>query len=132
MTLNAMAELIQHRLAIRDGLTITHAGALALARAARALSRWAELECGTGSATVTRSVERDPDGTPWMRVEARGHVWRHRTQDREAAALRRVRDVCARAGLHYYHQTDPRGCSLYVSAEPIGSADYNRGVACDV
>jgi|SRR5665213_1293051 len=31
-------------------------------------------------------------------------------------------------GLHYYHQSDPRGRSLYVSKEPMDSDSYTSGV----
>lgn len=48
--------------------------------------------------------------------------------DREAGALRRVAAVCAALGCHYYHQTDPRGCALYVSRDKLNDADYTRGV----
>lgn len=55
---------------------------------------------------------------------------RERIADREAGALRRVKAVCERNGLHYYHQTDPRGCSLYVASEPLTDSAYSYGVAC--
>ena len=45
-------------------------------------------------------------------------------------ALRRVADVCERLGLHFYHQGDPRGCSLYVDNEPIPDNNYTRAIAC--
>jgi hypothetical protein len=51
--------------------------------------------------------------------------------DREAGALRRVAEACKAAGLHYYHQTDPRGCALYVAAEPLNAQNYSsRGIPC--
>lgn len=38
--------------------------------------------------------------------------------------------ACRDHGLHYYHQTDPRGCALYVSAEPLTDQNYSNAVAC--
>jgi len=37
-----------------------------------------------------------------------------------------VATICKRLGAHFYHQGDPRGCALYVSAEPIKDNDYTR------
>jgi hypothetical protein len=66
---------------------------------------------------------------------------RHRIADREAGALKRIGAVLANHGtLWSYHQTDPRGCALYVGrvADLIEAgtgkqADlascYNRGLA---
>lgn len=31
--------------------------------------------------------------------------------------------------IHWYHQRDPRGASLYLSREPLNAENYNRGVA---
>ncbi len=59
--------------------------------------------------------------------------WRTSRQpipDREAGALRRVAAICEANGLHYFHQTDPRGCTLYVSNEPLTDTNYTNGVAC--
>jgi hypothetical protein len=40
-----------------------------------------------------------------------------------------IRDLCQEAGLHVYHQTDPRGCALYISREPLPDNNYTRGCA---
>lgn len=100
------------------------------------LHRWAELECGTGSANVTLSVERNEAGKPFMRrqwISAAYPNWQEEiypVPDREAGALRRVAKVCKEAGLHFYHQTDPRGCALYVAAFPLNQSNYSQGIAC--
>ena len=49
--------------------------------------------------------------------------------DRERGALKRVAAECKRIGAHFYHQSDPRGCVLYIGAEPMSDSDYHRGVA---
>ena len=52
------------------------------------------------------------------------------TPDREAGALRRVAAACKALGLSWYHQTDPRGCALYVDGKPLTHQNYPHGVAC--
>ena len=98
----------------------------ALRRASRALQRWSELECGDSDAYASRVIERDEaTGRPYLMVSPhRGTAYRVPTRDAEASALRAVRAVCERRGLRYYHQTDPRGCALYVSVEPLTAATY--------
>ncbi len=60
-----------------------------------------------------------------------GNMRRYAIADRERGALKRVGAICARLGASFYHQTDPRGCALYVSAEPLSDQNYSsRGVAC--
>lgn len=50
---------------------------------------------------------------------------RYPIPDRERAALARVAKLCAGAGLHFYHQSDPRGCPLYIAGEPMTASNYN-------
>lgn len=92
-----------------------------LIRAERTLSRWAEAECNG-------DIQRDDAGKPW-RYYGTEHQHRCQTADRESGALRRVTAICARAGVHYYHQQDPRGCALYVSREPMTDQTYHRALA---
>ena len=114
---------------------ITFEDANALRRAQITLRRWAELECGDGDQWKSWAIERDEEtGIAYMATYPHdGKRRAYRIPDREAGALRRVAEVCARYGAFYYHQTDPRGCALYVSAQPIPGNDYNRqAVACAV
>lgn len=106
-----------------------------LRRAQMTLHRWAELECGTDAGHIER--EGDGEGRPIFHPAGRhvGGRWidpkPYAVPDREAGALRRVAAVCKAARLHWYHQTDPRGCALYVSAEPLTASDYStKGVPC--
>jgi hypothetical protein len=103
----------------------------ALLRASRTLHRWAEMECngevGRDDSGVAVRTLRDWAG------DAAGCV---RVPDRETAALKRIEAIIGRhPSLSYYHQTDPRGCALYVMRtsdipEGRGIRDYyNRGVA---
>lgn len=115
------------------GLTISFEDANTLRRAELTLQRWGELECGDGNGYIQRD---EGTGIPrYFNCRARyldpsdPRAW-HRIPDRERGALRRVAEVCKRNGLHYYHQTDPRGCALYVSNQPISDNDYSsRAVA---
>jgi len=107
-----------------------------LRRAQLTLHRWSEEMC---NGTIQREGA-DGDGKP-VRVWT-GQLWSFHAKrmehterrtpcpDREAGALRRVAAVCKEAGLHFYHQTDPRGCQLYVAAFPLDHSNYDRGVAC--
>lgn len=134
-------------------LGLTRDEADALRRASMTLSSWAELECGDGNDYGSWAIERDDQ--EGYRLDRRGHAedakhiptgkpfmvhhhYRHGkgadsvsvspVADREKGALRRVAAICEAHGLHFYHQTDPRGCALYVSAEPLADTDYNKGV----
>ena len=113
-------------------LNITTDDANTLRRAERTLTRWAELECGDGNDWASWSIERDEvTGKPYRHTYPHDGTVTHRlaVADREAGALRRVAEVCQRNGLHFYHQTDPRGCALYVAREPLTDTQYTRGVA---
>ncbi len=112
-----------------------------LRRAEKLLQRWAELECGDSNQWGSWAIERDDngDGAPFMVHHRYAHgtgkdsIVRTRIADREAGALRRIKAVCERNGLNYYHQTDPRGCALYVSNQPFADFNYSSvGVACCV
>ena len=122
----------------RRGMTLSFAHANTLRRAQLTLHRWAELECGDGNDYGSWAIERDDngDGPPYfvhhhyLHGRGKDYVTRSRIADREKGARARVAAVCKEAGLHFYHQTDPRGCALYVSREPLPDDDYTRGVAC--
>jgi hypothetical protein len=104
-----------------------------LRRAELTLHGWAEQECGDANGNA---IERDEItdkpymtsdfGTQWMS----GRRTRRPIPDREKGALRRVQAVCTRLGLYFHHQTDPRGCALYISSEPLTDSAYTNGIAC--
>lgn len=129
---------LMQRIGNRTGVFLSFDEANTLRRAEKVLHRWSELECGDGNEWGSWAIERDEngEGPPFMvhhhYRHGNGKDWISRTRiaDREAGALRRIADVCKRNGLHFYHQTDPRGCALYVSNEPMPDHDYTRGVAC--
>lgn len=101
----------------------------ALLRCSRTLRRWAELECGTDEGHIER------DETTGKPVFYNARV-RLPVPDREASALRRVAAILkSHPTLSFYHQTDPRGCALYIlrpgdvpdGADP--SSCYTNGIA---
>lgn len=120
--------------AARRGITLTMAQANTLRRAELTLHRWGEMECGD---QYGNAIERDETtDKPYMTSEY-GARWsltnsyrtRHAIPDREKGALRRIAALCTEIGAHYYHQTDPRGCALYISAEPLTDSAYINGLA---
>lgn len=123
-------ELMNH--AANRGIALDFDSANTLRRAQLTLHRWAELECGDGNDYCSWAIERDEQtNRPYMcRYPHTGKMTRYRIADREAGALRRVANICAQVGAHFYHQTDPRGCALYISKEPLDDSNYSRGLAC--
>lgn len=116
----------------RAGVTLaTLDDARALRRAEMTLHRWAEMECGDSNGYASFCIERDEStDAPYMVTYPNdGPSRRVRIADRESGALRRVATICQRIGAHYFHQTDPRGVALYVSADLLTSENYPRGVA---
>jgi hypothetical protein len=87
-----------------------------LQRAARALSRWAEAECNG-------DVERDETTGKTYRAREGERLWACR--DMESGAIRTLDRIMKAAGLHWYHQTDPRGLSVYVSPFPLTYENYS-------
>lgn len=102
-----------------------------LRRAQIALHRWAELECGDGNEHASWSIERDEKTQkPFMCwYPHTGNSSRRPIADKENGALKRVARICVDIGANYYHQTDPRGCALYVAKEKLTDQNYTRGVA---
>ena len=121
--------VLARRLTRATGLTVTEAHARTLRLAELALRRWSERECGDGS---NWHIERDEKtGIPYAHYNGPNPLIKpYRIPDREAGAIKRVRAVAEHYNLHFYHQTDPRGCSLYISDEPLTSQTYYRGVRC--
>lgn len=115
---------------VAPGATVDDAATLR--RCERTLQRWAEEECGNSNDFCSWCICRDEvTGKPYREVHPHNGSASRRTKvaDREAGALKRVREVCARLGVHFFHQGDPRGCALYVASEPIVDGNYTRGVA---
>lgn len=119
-------------------LGFSHDEANTLRRIQIVLHRWAEQECGDGNDYSSWCIERDEKtGKPFRCVYPHhGPSRRYPIADRESGALKRARAILARhAGVWMYHQTDPRGCALYIGKETNLNADvplesqYTRGMA---
>ena len=125
----------------KAGISYEHANALR--RISMTLSRWGELECGDGNEHGSWAIERDESTeVPYM-VHHRymhGHgkdtVHRIRIADREKGALKRLQAIVAQyPEFVAYHQTDPRGCAVFLvrkSDVPEGTnidSVYSRGIA---
>ena len=98
----------------------------------RALQRWGERECGDGSGCY---IERDEEtDKPYLVNSNSGR--RYPTADREKGALSRLSKIMEKhTPLKAYHQSDPRGCALYILRPgdvPDGesaNAYYSRGIS---
>lgn len=99
-----------------------------LLRAEKTLHTWAEHECNG-------AIQRDEvTGKPyWHNTDSGKRLYS--TSDRETGTLKRVTELCQAHGVSYYHQTDPRGCALYlirpedVSEGAEAASYYTRGIA---
>lgn len=102
-----------------------------LRRIERALHRWGERECGMGDGCIERD---EKTGKPYWLNSAT--MRRTAIRDGEAGALRKLGAImAAHPRLLAYHQTDCRGCALYIlrkrqvqDGENLDSV-YTRGVA---
>ena len=134
-------EKLARNIQTRTGVWVGLQDAATLRRAQITLHRWDEAECGDSNERESWCIVRDEEaGKPYREVYPnRGQSYRTPINDLEAGALRRIVEVCERNGLHYYHQGDCRGCSLYVHNEPLNDGGqnqpgvaYTHGVACVV
>ena len=91
-------------------LGVANQDALALRRIEMTLHRWAEAEC---NGEIQRDGENG-DGKPQCYYGP--NMDRHYpVADREAGALKRLSKIMeAHPEWTFYHQTDPRGCALYI------------------
>ena len=139
------AEDLHHQRNRLAALGIPYGDAETLRRISMTLRRWSDLECGDGNDYGSWCIERDDngDGKPFMVHHHYAHSGtapfplpsRTPIQDRERGALRRLAILMSGyPDLTFYHQTDPRGCALYIvkRADVAGldiSSVYTRGVA---
>ncbi len=116
----------------RRGINLSEHDASVLRRAELTLHRWHEQECGDSNDYLSWDIEERDDGTAWRNVHPHsGKSRSERIPNRAAGARKRIAEVCQREGLFYFIQTDPRGCALYVSKEPLTDNNYSSlGIAC--
>lgn len=127
-----------------QSLGFTYEESAQLRRIEMTLHRWAELECGDSNDFKSWCISRDEKtGKPVMEVHPHdGKSYTYPIADRERGALKRLARIVAARNARQadskiipYHQSDPRGCQLYLvnatditPATPIDSI-YNRGLA---
>jgi hypothetical protein len=88
-----------------------------LQRNARTLHRWAAAECNG-------DIERDEETN--ITYRARRGTRLNRCADLQAISLKQVAEICQHAKLYFYHQSDPRGLSLYISTAPLNTQNYHQ------
>lgn len=124
----------------RRGINASFDQANTLRRAELTLQRWTENECGGDTGNASYAIERDEaTDKPYMCYYPHnnaGSMFYGKDRkvlipDLEKGAIKRIQAVCNDLNIHFYHQTDPRGCALYVSKEPISSNNYTNGVNCN-
>lgn len=103
-----------------QALGFTYEEAVSLRRIEMTLQRWGELECGNDRGCIERD---EVSGKPYMTYDGgmNGKRSRYAVADREAGALKRLNAIVgarnARTNgeqVYAYHQTDCRGCNLYL------------------
>lgn len=126
-----------------QNMGFTYEESVALRRIELTLQSWAERECGDGS---DWAIERDEvTNKPFNTYHGEGKARRYAIADREAGALRRLKQICEDRNARKpfgaenvvpYHQEDCRGCMVYILREsdiPGGAkeaaSNYTRGLA---
>jgi hypothetical protein len=135
MSAQEQTNALLHQLS-RKGVILHYGQVDTLRRAQMTLHSWGVVECGQSDNHKSWSITRDEErGFPILTVYPKdgSASYKSRIADRESGALKRVAALCQAHGLYYYHQTDPRGCSLYVGTSPLTDNNYSsNGVACSV
>lgn len=129
MRRQSKAERARHFYKAMEELGFKWAEIETLRRAQLTLRSWAEKECGSDSGCIERD---EKTGKPYWYNAMSGK--RYPAKDMEKGALARVAAVMANhPTLISYHQTDPRGCALYILPKVWQQdgqdldAIYNRG-----
>lgn len=96
-------------------------------RISMTLSSWGEKECGSSGQYSSWAIERDEKtDLPYIvTYYDNGKVTRRRIADKEKGALKRLNAMSKILGFRYYYQTDPRGCALYISINPLNDQNYS-------
>lgn len=127
-----------------QALGFTYGEAVSLRRIEMTLQRWGELECGNDNGHASYCVSRDEQtGKPYMEIHpySGGKMRRYPVADREAGALRRLAAIVEARNLREtagetcgnwvvaYHQTDCRGCNLYLlTREQLTPSEYSNQI----
>ena len=112
----------------QTGVFLSFEDVQTLRMAERTLHNWSEQQCGWSNQFNAGLLIRDEEtNVPYHEIHGNRERGSHRVKvnDLETGALRRVAEVCKRNGLEYFRQSDPRGCSLYISKAGAGMNDSN-------
>jgi hypothetical protein len=118
---NSMSRHRQETFASLGRLGFTPDEAATLVRASARLHSWAEHEC---NGAIQRDEKTD---IPYWHSTYDGKRM-GRAVDAETGALKRVAKIAESRGFKVYHQTDPRGCALYLY-RPIDLDNYRIRVS---
>lgn len=126
MKANYKIKKLEEFLKSRD-IKLTYFEVATLRMAEKRLHRWCELECGDSTNHSSYCIVRDEEtNKPFMEVHTNsGKSYKYAIADREKGALNRIEKICRLASLHYFYQTDPRGCALYISSVPMTDSNYS-------
>lgn len=130
--MNKKLQTIKRVYALAELLNLEADDILFLTKIERTLQRWAERESGNSTDSMAYWVEVDDDGKAWEVRDIWGinKQFRYRIPNMEASALRKLSAFCKDKGLYAYHQSDPRGCQLYISREhELTHENYTGGIA---
>jgi hypothetical protein len=135
MNAHEKAENLQVDVERRFSIRIKSEAALTLIRCEITLQRWYEQECGDGCQEFSYAIERDEKTNKPYRVvypnKPGSKSYRIAIADKELCAEKRIASACKESGLHFYLQTDPRGCALYVADKPMKDSSYSmQGIPC--
>ena len=129
-------EILMARQYKHTGVFMNRRDVETLRKAETTLHRWAERVCGWTTEYGTAALVREElSNIPYHDVhQFQGYTYTVRVNDLETGALRRIAEVCKRNGLEYFHQQDPRGCSLYISkiGQGMNDTNYPSFIACSV
>lgn len=59
-----------------------------------------------------------------------GNIDEAKYKKKTAKLIDRAEHLVKGYDLKAYHQTDPRGCSLYIITEDMNDTNYTNGIAC--
>ena len=100
-----------------------------LIRISNTLRRWSERECGVENGHIERDEKTDKPFFVFSKLSyADGSPRKYAINDMESGALKKLSKIMAEyPDLISYHQTDPRGCALYIGRK----SDIPKGVNID-
>lgn len=109
-----------------------------------------QIECALAFSKLLKRSKDKPDYTPWVITQdyltvrnlarrlssvdtSRCNGTRYQDDRFYEAAINKIYDslnyMLRTHGIQWYHQSDPRGASLYLSLDPLTDISYSHGLA---